>query len=75
MKSAGFFLHAEHALSDTLKGAEGKMMAFYTFLSSCALAFPEQTFYFEAGKARKRFPAEKWIDSHGGKQSRDVLSA
>lgn len=26
-----FFLHAEHALSDTLRGAEGKMTAFFHF--------------------------------------------
>lgn len=26
-----FFLHAEHALSDTLRGAEAKMMAFFHF--------------------------------------------
>ena len=26
-----FFLHAEHALSDTLRGVEGKMMAFFHF--------------------------------------------
>lgn len=55
------------------KRSRGKDDGFFTFLSSCTLAFPERTFCFRAGNSRERLMAEKGVDSHGGKQSQDML--
>lgn len=65
-----FFLHAEHALSDTLRAAKGKMMAFFHFYPLALWHSLNRPFVL---KARERLTNEKWVGGHGGKQSWDIL--
>lgn len=69
----GFFLHAEHALSDILRGTEGKMMSFFFHFYPLALWHSLNRPFVLRQKARERLTDKKWVDGHGGKQSWDIL--
>lgn len=60
-----FFLRAEHSLSGTLRGAEGKRMAFLHFYPVALWHSLNRPFVSKQGKVRERLMAEGCIDSLG----------